>query len=135
MSTLMSGSAELSTWPTSRVAVIGVKPRDSYVAVTDQVIATERAFAKTMADRNQPQFSRFISAEAVFFSGENALRGKSKIVDGWLKYFKAPQAPFSWEPSKVEILESGGTFTSIWRLEAPNTWRIVFDKGNEMCNQ
>jgi ketosteroid isomerase-like protein len=122
------------------------------VSVTDQVIATERAFAKTMADRNQPQFSRFISAEAVFFSERNPLRGKSQIVDGWSKYFKTPQAPFSWEPSKVEVLASGslalstgpvrdpsgkliGTFTSIWRLEAPNTWRIVFDKGNDVCAQ
>jgi acetyl esterase/lipase len=119
-------------------------------SVTEQVLATERAFAKTMAARNQPQFSRFISAEAVFFSESNPLRGKSKIVDGWSKYFKTPQAPFSWEPSKVEVLESGslalstgpvrdpsgkliGTFTSIWRLEAPNTWRIVFDKGNDVC--
>lgn len=121
------------------------------VSVTQQVLATERAFAKTMADRNQPQFSRFISAEAVFFSAENPLRGKSKVVEGWSKYFKTPQAPFSWEPSKVEVLESGtlalstgpvtdpsgkliGTFTSIWRLEAPHTWRIVFDKGNDVCN-
>jgi hypothetical protein len=24
-------------------------------------------------------------------------------------------------------------FTSVWRLEAPNTWRIVFDKGNDVC--
>ena len=121
------------------------------VSVTQQVLATERAFAKTMADRNQPQFSRFISAEAVFFSAENPLRGKSKVVEGWSKYFKTPQAPFSWEPSKVEVLESGtlalstgpvtdpsgkliGTFISIWRLEAPHTWRIVFDKGNDVCN-
>ena len=26
------------------------------------------------------------------------------------------------------------TFTSIWRLEAPGVWRIVFDKGNENCD-
>ena len=25
-------------------------------------------------------------------------------------------------------------FTSIWRLEAPNQWRIIFDKGNEVCD-
>jgi ketosteroid isomerase-like protein len=122
------------------------------VSVKEQVLATERAFAKTMAQRNPAQFSRFISAEAVFFSATDPLRGKSKIVDAWSKYFKTPQAPFSWEPSKVEVLESGslalstgpvrdpagkliGTFTSIWRLEAPDTWRIVFDKGNDVCAQ
>ena len=26
------------------------------------------------------------------------------------------------------------TFTSVWRLEAPGTWRIVFDKGNDVCD-
>jgi ketosteroid isomerase-like protein len=120
-------------------------------AVREQVIATERAFAKTMADRDQPRFSQFISQEAVFFSGEQPLRGKSTITAKWSRYFTAPQAPFSWEPEKVEVLESGtlalssgpvrdpagkliGTFTSIWRLEAPHTWRIVFDKGNDVCN-
>jgi ketosteroid isomerase-like protein len=120
-------------------------------SIKEQVIATERAFAKSMADRDQPEFARFISAEAVFFSGDNARRGKSKIVAAWLNYFNGPQAPFSWEPSIVEVLDSGklalssgpvrdpagkliGTFTSIWRLEAPNTWRIVFDKGNDVCN-
>ena len=24
-------------------------------------------------------------------------------------------------------------FNSIWRLEAPKTWRIVFDNGSEVC--
>jgi ketosteroid isomerase-like protein len=120
-------------------------------AARDQVMATERAFAQSMADRNQAKFSGFISAEAVFFSGKMPLRGKSGIVASWAKYFKTPQAPFSWEPSQVEVLESGtlalstgpvkdpsgkliGTFTSIWRLEADHAWRIVFDKGNEVCS-
>jgi ketosteroid isomerase-like protein len=120
-------------------------------SVREQVLATERAFAKTMADRDQSKFAKFISAEAVFFSGDNARRGKAGIVDAWLKFFKGPQAPFSWEPSTVEVLDSGtlalssgpvrdsagkliGTFTSIWRLEARDTWRIVFDKGNDVCS-
>ena len=117
----------------------------------EQVTATERAFAKTMADRHQPAFARFLSTQAVFFSGEKPTRGKSRIVERWLNYFKDPKAPFSWEPATVEVIETGnlalscgpvrdpagkliGTFTSIWRLESPNTWRIVFDKGNDVCN-
>jgi ketosteroid isomerase-like protein len=28
-----------------------------------------------------------------------------------------------------------GTFTSIWRLEAPGKWRIVFDKGSPVCDK
>ncbi|HEY4340171.1 MAG TPA: nuclear transport factor 2 family protein [Steroidobacteraceae bacterium] len=121
-------------------------------SVKAQVLATERAFARSMADRDQARFSQFISAEAVFFSAANALRGKPRIVAEWSKYFKTPQAPFSWEPATVEVLDSDtlalstgpvrdpagkliGTFTSIWRLEGGNTWRIVFDKGGEVCNQ
>lgn len=120
-------------------------------SVKQQVMATERAFAKSMADRDQSKFSRFLSAEALFLSGATPLRGKSEVIAKWSNYFKSPQAPFSWEPSQVEVLESGnlalstgpvkdpsgkliGTFTSIWRLEAPDTWRIVFDRGNEVCS-
>ncbi len=123
----------------------------SGASIREQVMAAERAFAQSMADRDQSKFSRFISAEAVFAEGSAPLRGKSRIVDAWSKYFKTPQAPFSWEPSQVEVLQSGtlalssgpvkdpsgkliGTFTSIWRLEAGHTWRIVFDKGNDVCN-
>jgi ketosteroid isomerase-like protein len=103
-----------------------------------------------MADRDHQAFARFISDEAVFLSGSKALRGKQEVVQAWAGYFTAPQAPFSWQPETVEVLASGdlalstgpvrdgngkliATFTSIWRLEAPGTWRIVFDKGNEVC--
>ena len=119
-------------------------------SVRDQVIATERAFAKTMADRNKAAFDTFISPEAVFFNADKAQRGKPVITQAWAKYFDKPQAPFSWEPQTVEVLDSGtlalssgpvrdpsgkliGTFTSIWRLEGKNTWRIIFDKGNDVC--
>ena len=117
----------------------------------EQVVATERAFARTMADRDPQAFARFISAEAIFYSGPTPLRGKQQILDAWAKFFAGAKAPFSWEPKDVEVLESGqlaissgpvtnpegkliATFTSIWRLESANTWRIVFDKGNEVCN-
>ena len=115
-----------------------------------QVAVTERAFSKTMADRDLTAFGRFISQEAVFVSGAKSLRGRQQVIDGWRKLFEGPSAPFSWEPETVEVLDSGGLalssgpvhdasgkligkYTSIWRLEAPNTWRIVFDSGCEVC--
>ena len=115
-----------------------------------QVAVTERAFAKTMADRDLTAFGRFISQEAVFVSGAKTLRGRQQVLDGWRKLYEGPSAPFSWEPETVEVLDSGrlalssgpvhdaagkliGKYTSIWRLEAPNTWRIVFDSGCEVC--
>ena len=112
---------------------------------------TERAFADTMAQRDFEKFKSFLSEEAVFFSGETALRGKQQIADAWEAYFKEPQAPFSWEPQSVEVLESGtlawstgpvydlegkviATFNSVWQLDASHQWRIIFDKGNAACN-
>ena len=117
-----------------------------------QVADTERAFAKTMAQRDFESFISFLSDEAVFFSGATPLRGKQKIADTWKPYFEQADAPFSWEPETVEVLESGtlalssgpifdpegklvATFNSIWRLEAPGQWRIVFDKGSTACDK
>lgn len=116
-----------------------------------QVIAAERAFAKTMADRDLPAFASLLSNEAIFYTGPEPLRGKQAVVDWWKRYYEKREAPFSWEPDRVEVLESGtlamssgpvrdrngkqiATFSSIWRLEALGTWRIIFDKGEAACD-
>lgn len=120
-------------------------------SLKQQVMETERAFAKSMADRNHQAFGSFLANDAVFFSGAQATAGKEAVSRLWLRFFEKPQAPFSWQPELVEVLESGNlalssgpvfnpagkkiaTFTSIWRLEAPGVWRIVFDKGNDECD-
>ena len=125
-------------------------PPSAVPSAQQQVIDTERAFAKTMADRDLAAFGRFVSKEAVFVSGSRTLRGREQVIEGWRKLYEGPSAPFSWEPKTVEVLSSGrlalskgpvldaagklvGTFTSIWRLEAPGAWFIVFDSGCEVC--
>ena len=126
-------------------------PGGNLDAAKAQVFATERAFAKTMADRDYAAFTSFLAADAVFFSGPEPQRGKQAVADRWKRFYEKPQAPFSWEPERVEVLDSGtlalstgpvrdpdgkliATFTSIWRLDAPGTWHIVFDKGNDVCD-
>jgi ketosteroid isomerase-like protein len=116
-----------------------------------QVKDTEQAFADTMAQRDFEQFVSFLADDTIFFVGDTPLRGKQAVAAAWKAFYDAPAAPFSWAPGQVEVLESGklalssgpvydpegknvATFTSIWRLEAPGQWRIVFDKGNEVCN-
>jgi len=118
--------------------------------LANQVSAAERAFAKTMADRDHAAFASFLSDEAVFM-GEQTLRGKQAIAAGWKRFYDAPQTPFSWEPDRVEVLESGtlalssgpvrdpqgkrvGTFNSVWRRDANGAWKIVFDKGCPPCD-
>ncbi len=125
-------------------------PADREV-LREQVVATERAFARTMTDRDLGAFTGFVSEEAVFFSGSGPLRGKAQIAAGWKRFFDAKEAPFSWEPAQVEVLDSGtlalstgpvfdpagkriGTFTSVWRQETPGAWRIILDKGEDACD-
>jgi ketosteroid isomerase-like protein len=118
---------------------------------SQQVADTERAFAKTMARRDFEGFVSFLADETIFFSGTTPLRGKQAVADAWKSYYEKPDAPFSWEPEHVEVLDSGtlalsygpvydaagkrvATFNSVWRLEANGQWRIVFDKGCGECN-
>lgn len=114
---------------------------------TTQVTEAELAFAKTMADRDHAAFTRFLSADAVFFSGPQPLRGRAAVAAYWKRFYEGRQAPFSWKPAHVEVLPDGlamstgpvfdpagkpvATFTSVWRQESPGVWRVVFDNG---CN-
>lgn len=111
-----------------------------------QVFDAERGFAATMARRDFEGFAQFLSREAVFMNPNGAARGKEAVAAAWRACFDKPQAPFSWEPTDVEVLASGtlayssgpvrdaggkpvGRFNSVWRLEGPGTWRVVFDRG------
>ncbi|PJA98858.1 MAG: DUF4440 domain-containing protein, partial [Ignavibacteriales bacterium CG_4_9_14_3_um_filter_30_11] len=73
----------------------------------NEVIETETAFAKTMADRNFNNFKAFISDEAIFFDDDSQLNGKTEIVKAWEKYYKSEVALFSWKPKQVDVLPSG----------------------------
>lgn len=131
-------------------AAPAVAPADP-AALRAQVLATERAFARTMADRDFAAFSSFVSEEAVFFTGPTPARGKAEVLARWKRFYEGKEAPFRWEPADVAVLDSGAlalssgpvfdpagkriaTFTSVWRLEAPGAWRIVLDKGEGWCD-
>ena len=132
-------------------ACAATAPRPGNANLQRQVADTERAFAQTMADRNHAAFVAFLSDEAVFFTGPKPLHGKDEVAAAWKRFYEKPDAPFSWAPDSVEVLASGtlaissgpvrdpsgkliATFSSIWRQDAPGVWRIVFDKGNEVCD-
>jgi ketosteroid isomerase-like protein len=115
-----------------------------------QVADTERAFAKTMVDRDHAAFTSYLADEAVFFDAERPLVGKSAVADAWAAFFQQPDPPFSWAPENVVVLQTGtlahssgpvlsptgepiATFNSIWRREPSGEWKIVFDKGSAVC--
>ena len=51
-----------------------------------QVADTERAFAKTMADRDFAGFVSFLLIETVFFFGPMPLRGTDRVAAWWQRY-------------------------------------------------
>jgi len=104
-----------------------------------------------MADRDLKAFASFVAEDTVWFSGPTPLHGREAVVAFWKRFFEKPQAPFSWEPDQVEVLDSGtlahssgpvrdpeGTifnrFNTVWRQEAPGVWRVVFDRGDTPCD-
>ena len=114
-------------------------------ALTRQVADTERAFARSMAERDHAAFTKHLSEQAVFF-GAKVLNGKPAVAAAWKRFFEAKEAPFSWEPDQVEVLASGdlalstglvknpagtvtGRFNSIWQRQSDGRWQVIFDKG------
>ena len=122
----------------------------SDAGLADQVRAAERAFAKSMADRDHAAFVAHLAEEAVFFGSKSVMRGRAAVAEGWKPLFAGAKAPFSWEPERVEVLDSGtlgyssgpvrdpegntvGTYNSVWRREADGAWKIIFDCGCPTC--
>lgn len=115
-------------------------------ALRKQVFAAESSFAASMAQRDFNAFASHVSPEAIFFGDTTVMRGKEAVLNGWRRFFQKPNAPFSWKPDVIEVLQSGklaisngpvfdpggkkvGNFSSIWRLEPDGSWKIIFDKG------
>lgn len=124
----------------------GQDPAVQHGDLASQIEAREIAFAQTMAGRDFDAFLSFVSDDALFFAGETPLRGKDAVADAWRRFYEGPDAPFSWEPDLVVVLESGdlahstgpvrdpsgqivARFNSVWRLEPDGEWRVVIDKG------
>jgi ketosteroid isomerase-like protein len=114
---------------------------------TEEVRATEIAFAKAFADRDAQKFFSFLAEDAQFLGRRNTMRGKQEVVTGWSEYFKPAVAPFRWQPERVVTSAAGdlgftsgpvfdeagvqiGTFTSTWVRQPDGSWKILFDGGS-----
>lgn len=112
------------------------------------VAAVERAFAKTMADRDLEAFAAFLHPDTVWFSGPggSALHGRDAVVAAWSTFYEGPDAPFAWAPDRVAVTDDGkhamsmgpvfspdgaeiARFTSVWQRDENGRWLILFDKG------
>ena len=145
----MNRRALLLCAPAVLAACASEPPMGGGAALARDVMDTERAFAATMAARDHAAFASFLAEDAVFLNGgRGELRGKSAIAEYWKRYYSAPQAPFSWQPDRVALLDSEllaystgpvaapdgkvfARFYSTWRREPTGAWRVIFDDG---CN-
>jgi len=110
----------------------------------EEVSATETAFAKAFADRDQATFFSFILDDAVFLSPKGTMKGKNEIKAVWSTYFAEKEAPFRWRPARVVAngngtigLSSGpvtgpkgedyGRFSSVWVKQKDGSWKVQFD--------
>ncbi len=128
------------------LAMVSSTAQSSLETRRAEVFAAERAFARSMAERDFAAFGRYVAEDSVFFSGSAALRGRAAVLEGWKPLFDGPSAPFSWDPEQVEVLESGelalstglvknpegavtARFNSIWQRQPDGRWLVVFDRG------
>ena len=110
-----------------------------------EVFAAERAFARSMAERDFEAFGRHVAEDSVFFA-DVPLRGRDAVLAAWKPLFDDEQAPFSWEPDQVEVRASGdlalstglvknpsgevtARFNTIWQRQSDGRWLVIFDKG------
>ena len=114
---------------------------------TEEVRATEIAFAKAFADRDAKKFFSYLADDAQFLGRRGIVHGKQEVVATWSEFFKPAVAPFRWQPERVVTNDAGdlgfssgpvfdepgaqiGTFTSTWKRQREASWKILFDGGS-----
>lgn len=113
----------------------------------------EIGFSQSAESRDMQAFRSFIDADARFVSSE-VYRGVDAVATAWTVFFTEPGPAIKWRPQIVEVLDNGtlalsrgpyrvvsqdadgnvveswGTFNSIWRINDDGQWRVVFDAGS-----
>ena len=121
--------------------------------LADDVRCREIGFSQSVENQDIDAFRSFIDTDARFV-GSGVLRGVDQIAEGWSVFFKPGLPTIKWRPQIVEVLDDGklalsrglyisaaanadgdiveswGTFNSIWRLNDDGVWRVVFDAGS-----
>ena len=142
-----AASAGIAALALLAVSTVAVAQASAVTGAQAEVFAVERAFAKSMADRDFSAFGRLIAQDTLFFGSSKVHRGREAVLAAWKGFFDGSQAPFSWEPDQVEVLDSGqlalstgpvrnpqgqviARYNSIWQRMADGRWLVVFDKGS-----
>ena len=113
----------------------------------------EIAFSQSVENQDADVFAAFLDADARFIGG-SVQRGTDEIIKAWSVFFGENAPTMKWRPQYTEVLNDGtlalsrgpfhmtaasesgetthywGTFNSVWRKQSDNSWKIIFDAGN-----
>ena len=119
----------------------------------DDVRCREIGFSQSVENRDMQAFRSFIDADARFVAND-IRRGVDAVAEAWAVFFTLSGPTIKWRPEVIEVLdnntlalsrgpyrvvsqdadvtmvESWGTFNSVWRVNDDGQWRVVFDAGS-----
>ena len=102
---------------------------------TEEVRATEVAFAKAFAERDAKRFFSYLADDAQFLGRQNTMHGKQEVIAGWSEFFKPAVAPFRWQPERVVTnvtdnpKQPSPARVALERLEIPKGLQVSFLNG------
>jgi len=124
----------------------------------NDVLCREIGFSKSAERQDLVAFRSFIDVDARFV-GSSVSKGVASIAQAWSAFFTADGPAIKWRPKLVEVLDDGelalsrgpyrvlakdadgnlveswGTFNSVWRLNEDGKWRVVFDAGSPASSE
>ena len=85
----------------------------------DALRAAELAFAASVREKNPAHFAAAVADDAIFISGNEVLRGKAAIVEGWASLFTADAPSMDWHPDFAEVQDGGtlGLTRGPWKID------------------
>ena len=135
----------------------GAQTPGNLKAAADQILKSDAAFARSVAEKNREAFLSFIAEVTTFNGGTaNELHGRDAVMKAWADFF-APDGPtLSWTPLNGEVVGAGdvgyttgrsvyrqkgadrkvterhGQYITVWRKQPDGSWKVVFDTGSTL---
>jgi len=134
------------------------KPLEESVRVQAEIEAVRQAdigFLKSVSDRNIERVLEYYADDPVWLVPDvPTMTGKDAIREFWGKDFAKPDYALAWEPTKIEVSQSGdlayslgnwsaenkdekgntvpvgGEYVFVWKKTTNGTWKVAVDIHN-----
>ena len=124
-------------------------------AEKEAALKADGDWLKSVSDRDIERVLEYYADDAVWLVPKFPMSGKDEIREFWERDFAGPDYALAWEPTKVEVSQSGdlaytlgkwsgeekdeegniktfgGAYVAVWRKAADGTWKLVVDIHND----